>query len=356
MYRHAKKVFTEKSRLSANQARHVVALTRISASLRKTGSMVCISEPPTHEIVLPSLPDDDDDVALEATYSITLPPLVYTPLPMIRRSCSNLSDKPKELDPHRLAELAKRVENSAETDIPDRETVHYRSRAIASRAGRDRKRQDTTQAAQAILEKRLAASIKICFSTNTDDNAVMQPLTTRVLLPFYKLSDVRHFLEIFQKYDQDYSGDLDAEEWCNFFVSLNKAVSRQQARAIFTTVDTNCTGFLRLNDLVPVIFNDATKDQQRLILKYAETEISKRKIGTNDMMKEQDLETLFEFYDENDAGFLAVGFVRERVSSVFSLPEAALWSIFDPIKDMEDDEMINLSEFCRLFRPYLIDE
>jgi hypothetical protein len=42
---------------------------------------------------------------------------------------------------------------------------------------------------------------------------VRQHLTTRMLLPYYKIEDVKNFMDTFSKVDEDFSGDLDIDEW-----------------------------------------------------------------------------------------------------------------------------------------------
>ncbi|MCL4419262.1 hypothetical protein M1146_04125, partial [Patescibacteria group bacterium] len=43
-------------------------------------------------------------------------------------------------------------------------------------------------------------------------------LTTRQLLPYYKLESVHQFMDIFAKVDENFSGDLDVNEWIRLFV------------------------------------------------------------------------------------------------------------------------------------------
>lgn len=127
----------------------------------------------------------------------------------------------------------------------------------------------------------------------------------------------------------------------------------QQARAIFNRVDVNGEGCLSIQDLIPVVFGQATKEIQRAIVMYIEAEVSKRKIVGKDFLKESDLECLFEHYDENVVGFVPVSFLREKVKCM-QLPEAANYEVLQTMKDMEDDEMVNKGEFVRIFRLYLL--
>lgn len=90
-----------------------------------------------------------------------------------------------------------------------------------------------------------------------------------------------------------------------------------------------------------------------MIVTYIETEVSKRKIVGKDFLKEADLESLFQHYDENVVGFVPVSILREKVRAM-QLPEIAYYEVMSSMKDMEDDEMINCSEFVRIFRSYLL--
>lgn len=53
-----------------------------------------------------------------------------------------------------------------------------------------------------LLEKQLISSIKRYYDKN---NSTVKHITlsARLLLPYYKISDVTHFLEVFQKVDTD---------------------------------------------------------------------------------------------------------------------------------------------------------
>jgi Ca2+-binding EF-hand superfamily protein len=374
MYQHANKVFEEKKRFSLQQARHVVTLSRINGNIRHVGSMIHLTAPPQHEIILPNLFEEEEEDQNQ-TGGITFPPLAplsspsLIPLPLSRQQSKRASDfgygsisPVKTLNKEKIAQLIDKVNETAETDIPDRTPSFLIKERAASqrRLLKKMNEKNSSLAPCALYEKKLSLAIKT-FSraslsspdSNGNSSTSTVTLTTRQLLPSYKMSDVKHFLEIFQKVDEDYSGDLDPDEWCKFFTSINKAVTNQQARAIFIRVDTYNHGYLSISDLIPVIFSNANKETQKLILKYVENEISKRKIIGPDLLTENDLDILFDFYDENDAGFVLVSLVRDRVRAM-NLSEGITYEIFETMKDMEDDEMVNLSEFKRIFKSYLM--
>ena len=63
------------------------------------------------------------------------------------------------------------------------------------------------------------------------------------------------------------------------------------------------------------------------------------------------MEQLFCCYDHSGLGFIAIGLIRDRLKT-FNLPEAAEKLAMDLFKDIEDDEMVNQSEFLRLLSTY----
>ena len=111
------------------------------------------------------------------------------------------------------------------------------------------------------------------------------------------------------------SGDLDIDEWCNFFTALAKNINRKQARIIFNRVDVAGKGTLSVRDLIPVVFGSCNKSVQSKIYQYIECELSKRKIYGKDLIRENDLEKLFDHYDHDAVGFISAGYLREKIKS-----------------------------------------
>lgn len=159
-------------------------------------------------------------------------------------------------------------------------------------------------------------------------------------------------MDIFAKVDENFSGDLDVNEWIRLFTSLNESVPVLEARMIFMKIDKDSDGFLTMRELIPVVFNKATPEQKRAIIAYAEMELTK-KIETESVPKvtNADLEFLFEAYDTENIGFVDVALIKERVRT-FYLSEQALFSFMDSISDLADDEMVSVVEFKRMFRLY----
>jgi hypothetical protein len=93
-------------------------------------------------------------------------------------------------------------------------------------------------------------------------------LTTRMLLPYYKLDAVHQFMDIFAKVDENFSGDIDVNEWIKLFASLSDTVSELESRMIFMKIDKDSDGFLTMRELIPVVFSKANKEQQRYVCIY----------------------------------------------------------------------------------------
>lgn len=177
-------------------------------------------------------------------------------------------------------------------------------------------------------------------------------LTTRQLLPYYKLETVHQFMDIFAKVDENFSGDLDVNEWIKLFSSLNESVTDQEARMIFLKIDKDNDGFLSMRELIPVVFSKASKEQMRLIIQYAEMELTK-KVEHEQAPKvtSTDLEFLFEAYDTENLGFVDISYVKARIRRM-RLTEQALFFFMEMIADLADDDMVNLVEFKRIFKPF----
>ena len=84
-----------------------------------------------------------------------------------------------------------------------------------------------------------------------------------MLLPYYKLENVRYFMDIFSSVDIDFSGDLDVTEWVKLFTTMDQTVTPHDARLIFMRIDKSGDGYLSMKELIPIIFSQANKDQQR---------------------------------------------------------------------------------------------
>lgn len=360
MYANAKKIINRRGgRISKSRAQHVVSVARIKQSIRHAGEMIHVPPSPNHDaLILPPLSalevrsgkhaseeDDDDD---DDSTQVSLDAMKF------KRRQTMILDKMKMekrvLNKEKLKALMDKVSDAMITGISEEEIRGTKKLEMKERERLLLRRLDSNCQIYT-LEKRLMNAIRAHFR---DGEVVKAPklLTNRMLLPFYKLADVQHFLDIFQKVDEDYSGDLDPNEWVKFLTTLNKTISTQQARSVFMQVDVNNNGVLSIRDLIPVVFSKANKETQRNIIKYVDSEVSKRKNNEKDAFNESDLEKLFEIYDTNVVGFIPISLVRDKIRGM-QLAEEIHFTILRSIQDMEDDEMVNLLEFQRIFRPYI---
>jgi Ca2+-binding EF-hand superfamily protein len=329
MYKNANVLYSEK-KISKHQAQHTISLSRIKQNVRRIGPMVQLVPPVTLEIG--ELPQPSDT---HGTFSNI-------------NDISHLS----ALDEEKIRSLVLKVDEAVLSSIPHWEKA--REVRTPSKKRDFRRTMSSIRTNVDVLEKKLTVTIKSYFRNYLSPaNTEIKILNTRALLPYYKLSDVKHFLDAFQKVDEDYSGDLDIEEWCNFLTSFNKSLSKQHCRTIFHRVDRNGEGVLSIRELIPVVFSKANKEQQALITKYMEIEISKRKAAGLGLINDHDLHKLFDYYDEESLGFISVDFLREKLKYL-QLPDVASESLLGKIQAMDPDEMLNHSDFIRVFQFILL--
>jgi len=212
-----------------------------------------------------------------------------------------------------------------------------------------------SQAVKNTLELKLRNAIKdvhksVKASFVNPDSPSKFVLTTRMLLPYYKLENVKQFMDIFSSVDQDFSGDLDVNEWVNLFIKMDSGQSAHNARMIFLQLDRSGDGYLSMKELVPIVFNKASKQQKKLILRYADSEILKKR-NDEHALTPAEVTLLFECYDVDSTGFVTVSLIRDRIRAM-SLPEYAHFGFMDQISYLEEDEMLNEHEFSRVFKRY----
>jgi Ca2+-binding EF-hand superfamily protein len=370
MYKHANKVIEHKTKFMKNMsARHTIASSRLKKNVSKIGRTVNCQVTPSHEeIMLPSLMDDQEEekprvfalsrsrntVRRTASFGLEEGALAAALRAGGEHSngresgVSKQKSAPRVLNHEKLLSTMNKVITAESDSVPEWER---RMSNTGGNVSKGKKNSKTSQISFLLLERKLVHAIK-SLHKEVDSDVKGERLTSRMLLPYYKLADLKNFLQIFQSVDEDYSGDLDVEEWIKKFHAMNKSVSQQQARMMFNRVDKNGDGFLSVSDLVPVIFSNANPEQKILILKFLELELSKRKLVGNDFTTDEELEMLFEHYDVDMVGFLKISLIREKVKS-FALPDAAHIALMSLLSDLEEDEMLNFSEFRRLFQNYL---
>lgn len=356
MYKHANKILRNK-RLPTTVAQHRMAVAQINDSAKRIGKMVRVEEVKPREV--PLLPGSEAKLLAEMSeYVATSSSAMISTSDGSQLLVLSPREKQPELDMQRLSTLMQKVSSAVESGPSEARAGMRPGKSIASSSADSsskarvpiKRMLSAAQSNEALLEKKLIVAIRSANTTSNEGESRVD-LTTRQLLPFYKLEDVHHFIEIFQKVDEDYSGDLDIEEWCRFFLALDKNVSRKQARTIFNHLNPSGSGCLTVTDLLPVVFSNANKSMMALIAKHVEQELSRRKIKGSNFLTESDLAALFEYYDANSVGFVEARFLRDKIRS-YQISDAAYFSIVDSLHGIGDDEMVNEHFFIRMLRDY----
>jgi WD40 repeat protein/Ca2+-binding EF-hand superfamily protein len=408
MYKNAEKVLNEKSKVTKTTVRNAVAMSRIEQNVRRIHSMIHVIQPPNHEeVILPKNSEmkdeengeEDDDmnkarteenkmrIRLLKSAALVPPEARSNERPLDKDSLEKWSKKLTTAvesgdrfgrDGRRLKKKKKEIISQAqviqiETRLSLAIRAEYRART-GKKGGNSAPSVDET-----MLQAGKEAGITLVSTNEPTDHDfheaeieehhhIDEPvevveatspakknftLTTRQLLPYYRLESVHQFMDIFAKVDENFSGDLDVNEWIRLFTSLNESIPVQEARMIFMKIDKDGDGFLSIRELIPVVFNKATRDQLKLIIQYAELELTK-KIDIENIPKisTTELEFLFEAYDVDNVGFVDVSFIKERIRTMH-LSENAMFFFMELLGgDLADDEMVNLVEFKRIFKPF----
>lgn len=370
-------------------ARHNLASLRLKHNVTKVGPMTQPSQSSySEDISLPSIamPDDEDDADddddedddNEAKGGKT----------NTNRRKSSVSDRKKSRQFSFIATNLVNGHNENEIKKPDQEKLNIAMKKVTDAAidtvphyldvelnrRKDKKLQQSrkfrrsdshhSKSAIAALERKLVNSIKRCHAETDNianpENATATTvphekfvLKTRDLIPHYKVSDVKNFLNAFFRVDKNLSGYLELEEWVEFFQDLNASMSALSARLLFSHVDVNGDGVLSLHELVPVIFPEASLAQVKLILKFIDDEITRSMSQYNrqDVHKE-DMAILFESYDIDNIGYIKVQMIRNKIMR-FQLPVSAQLAFNELLSGVEDGDMVNLPQFTRMFVTYL---
>ena len=335
MYKNANHIIDSKNRVSSvssnMNARHHLAALRLKQNITKAGPMTQVSQSQySEDISLPSisLEEDDDEQSSDHNHDNG----EATQQKKARKSDSKISkqfsfmnvnlsaNKKKDLNEkdwkkpnqEKYESALKKVMDASIETVPHFMDVelHRKEELKSRKSNRNRtlRRSDTLHAKSVAsgLERKLVNSIKRCHAetdskSSSAENALGSTqeekfvLKTRDLVPHYKLSDVKNFLNAFFRVDKNLSGYLDLEEWVSFFQVMNNSMSAQSARLLFSHVDVNGDGVLSLHELVPVIFAEASQAQVKLILRFIDDEMTRSMTAYNkqDVYKE-DLVILFE--------------------------------------------------------------
>lgn len=108
-----------------------------------------------------------------------------------------------------------------------------------------------------------------------------------------------------------------------------------------------------MSDLVPIVFSKGDKNLHELLSNYLGEQIAKTGLNGKDGVTTLDVEALFECYDVNHIGYITVSLLREKVKGL-RLPGSALGLVTASFVDFEDDELLNIAEFIRVFNTFIV--
>ena len=189
MYRNADIVINQTDTTPKKFIVHAVAMAKIEHHVKEVGSMV-VKITPFHS---------EDAPAAYASSASEIDP-------------SQPSHAPPEAGVLRMAHVNRLIEK-VRAACEDGENA---STPSAPPWARRKGAFALSRAQQEALEKKVTSAIRDCYaerggkekSSVEADKAARHALTTRALLPFYRADDVKNFMSVFHKVDQDFSGDL----------------------------------------------------------------------------------------------------------------------------------------------------
>ncbi len=342
MYKSANSFLMEKDNVPKKFLRHAITLAKIEHHVKDLGSMVKIIDPIVR----------NEEVSIDGSSKVKQNRHLHHHDNTVRFS----NEQIKPLDKVLLNKLVQKVD-----DIYHDHTLDQSKYEVYTKHSTLKRNKNKTFTASNIelIESKLKQAISDCYNEQRAEKIIKSDvvgnmaklnLTTRALLPYYKLEDIKHFMEIFQKVDEDFSGDLDIDEWVNLFASLNQNISAHEARLIFLKLDKDQDGFITVKELLPAVFSKATKEQMKLIKLFVESEIQRSAEGVTKLFP-YEVDQLFELYDVDKIKFVAVGYIRERIRSM-NLTDRAQYLFMEQIFEIDDEEMVNQIEFVRLFKTY----
>ena len=130
----------------------------------------------------------------------------------------------KMLDKERIANMMQKVTDASNESTPEWEKRldHKNKQLKRSRTQKKIDRYNNAHEMLLVLERKLKTAIMSAHQgVDSDVMEVRKNLTTRDLLPFYKILDLKNFLEIYHKVDVDLSGDLNVDEWLEVLLSAH---------------------------------------------------------------------------------------------------------------------------------------
>lgn len=353
LYQNANHILSKYNRRSKHLTQHLITMTRIEDEVRmaKNSKMLHVLKPSTskleHGLLLRSNSQVDRDAHEEYKSAQRV-------LASRNKLPQELRDATREFDEAKATETLEAFKRVTEKEIVieiQRDYLALKSATTRPILPKKRGADDSRTS----LEKKLQTAIMQRYNDRNlirrmGTNNKRKKLTTRDLLPFYRLEDVEHFLDIFSMVDGDQNGALDINEWISIFTNLDSALPLHEIISMFDGVDTRMDGLLLLSDMIPMLFSKASKEQKRLITQYAESHIFSAFVYGKHL-KIGDLQRLFECYDTSCTGFVPVPLIKERLQAM-NFPVDIVSDIIDSFLGINNDEYLNLPEFIKLFRIY----
>lgn len=192
MYKNATASLHHTKSTKANQQQHIITLSRINQSAKRIGTLVHVFTPPKDnslDNIVPSINETNDQLIQDDKQ---------------RDTSSNTDDAPISrvptgpIDMEKIDLLMKKVADAEATSIPEWERQQHKTEAHLNKNKQRKEVTDSTMIS--LLERQLMTSIKRYYDKNST-NIKHVTLSARMLLPYYKISDVTHFLEVFQRVD-----------------------------------------------------------------------------------------------------------------------------------------------------------
>jgi hypothetical protein len=191
MYKNANASFHHTKPAQRVQQQHTIAVSRINQATKRIGTMVHVFTPPKV---------DEIDVTIP-TNELLQDPLQSQPS-RPSTSASAPGDHPLvrsgTVDMDKIQKILDKVAEAEVTSVPEWEKQQLKTEAHLNRNKKKVVGTDSTK--MMLLERQLVSSIKRHHDKNATDVKHVT-LSGRVLVPYYKISDITHFLEIFQIVD-----------------------------------------------------------------------------------------------------------------------------------------------------------
>jgi hypothetical protein len=215
MYKNANSSFHHLKAAKAVQQQHSITLSRINHSAQRIGKMVHVFTPPNADEIDVAVPVPEqltdptntartmNKIISESIEKSASPPRSYDfssrdDLTSLSVECGTNSTGTLNLE--RIQKLMEKVSDAEKSSIPEWEKQQQKIEQSLKKSNHTKIITDSTVIM--LLEKQLISSIKRYYDRNTTGIKHIT-LSARILLPYYKISDVTHFLEVFQRVDTD---------------------------------------------------------------------------------------------------------------------------------------------------------